>query len=192
MCTVLSEAKELYMSNLGSRELMKDNNCLNKYLQYQISEGTETTWKNELTEAQFNKTESKSLGVFDLIHNVSMIASNYGDYSDYKKLFSIRDMYLKGSDFFEYCLYFEKVLGSISHLISSNMDRNLKLELIYEFEKMLTDIISDTGNIPDKSFYDITDKYGMDHKPNYVNDKIADIYNTVRAIESGITSPNKG
>ena len=126
---IFDRAKDIFIENRGSQDLMLDNGCLDEYTQFKVSKGMEYAWKDEFIEDQFNKASSHSIRFADLVCGVCLMAGYYGNQSDYQKIFSIRHLYLNGLDMIDYIMYLNKVLDSIRIMLRNNeMTIESKLE----------------------------------------------------------------
>jgi hypothetical protein len=183
------KARDLFIENRGSRDLMLDNKCLEEYEQLKIPKEMECVWKDEFIKDRFIKASSQGIKVIDLICGVCLIAGYYGNYSDYQRILSIKDLYLKDSDMFEYIMFFDKVLDSIRILIRNNdMPNESKLKIVCKFEAMLNETISKKVSVPDKTFNTITCKYGIEPKKNFLNNKLNKIINEVKGIKMELSN----
>lgn len=185
MTVQLTRAKEIFIENLGSHNNMQETGCLQEYLLYNITMEIEYNWINEFIVEQFSKADSRSIRISQLISSVSFVVSHFGRYQDYKKLLSIKDIYLNGADLFELNIYFNNVLESIRFLLENdNVASNLKLEIVTELENMVVDTKEIIASIPDKTTGYITQKYDLQVPKRFTKDsKLNQIYNEITTIK---------
>ena len=191
MTEQLTRAKEIFIENLGSHDNMQETGCLQEYLQYNISMEIEYNWINEFIAEQFSKSDSKCIGISELISSVSFVVSHYGRYQDYKKLLALKDIYLNGADLFELNFYFHNVLESIRPLLeNNNIAGNLKIEIVTELENMVVETKENIASIPDKITGYITQKYNLQvpkhsTKNSELNQiRLNQIYNEINTIKN--------
>jgi hypothetical protein len=165
---------------------MREAGCLEEYLQYNISMEIEYNWINEFITEQFGKADSKCIGISELISSVSFVVSHYGRYQDFKKLLTIKDIYLNGADLFELNLYFDNVLESIGALLeNNNIASNLKLEIVTKLENMVVETKENIDSIPDKITPYLTQKYSLQVPKGFTKDsKLNEIYNGINTIKN--------
>jgi hypothetical protein len=185
MSNLNDRAREIFLDNRGNRELMKENKSLKEYEKYKISKDMEITWKNEYINEQFIKADAQSIDVIQLVNNICGIIISFKDYSDYKKLLSIKNKYLTESDIFEQIMYFKKVIDSMLSILTLNnaITNKAKLEMACELEAMIIETINKKDDMPDKLYKDISKRYGLETKVDYSNTTLSRINNEVKQIK---------
>jgi hypothetical protein len=185
MSEVNEKAKYIFLIHMGNGENMQENNCLEEYEQFNISRDAEANWKNEFLHEQFTKVDTKTIPVAQLIGSVCSAIDTFKDYSDYKKLLSVKTKYLREADIFEQMLYFQKAFNSLIAILDSDntMSAPAKLDILCEFEDMLTETINQESRLPDKILEKLTNKYGLESKPNHTITKLIGIHNSVKSIK---------
>lgn len=190
---MFDRAKEIFIENLGSQNLMCDNGCLEEYLQYNVPKEMEYAWKDEFIEDQFSKASTGMITIDDLIRHVCIMAGFYGNQSDYKRIFGIKRLYLNGSDMFRYVRYLDIVLDSIRDMLRHNeITLEPKLEIVSDFEDIIDEIINGKDNIEDKTYHRIAQKYGLGIRENYNMTNLRKINDEVKGIKqslANLTSP---